>query len=165
MIHKVSLPFGGLGAPQGEPSTRLLARSDAPSGRLALVFELMERNIYELIKGRRHYLQESHVKSLMYQLMKGIDHMHRYAQIPLVNHLGGYFILHRNGIFHRDIKPENVLVVDNALKLADFGSCRGIYSKQVSSNVTSCQTVDTSCACSRTLSTSQRDGIERQSAC
>jgi renal tumor antigen len=51
--------------------------SDAPSGRLALVFELMERNIYELIKGKRHYLQESVVKNLMFQLMKGIDHMHR----------------------------------------------------------------------------------------
>ena len=36
----------------------------------------------------------------------------------------------RHGIFHRDIKPENILIVDNLLKLADFGSCRGIYSKQ-----------------------------------
>lgn len=38
--------------------------------------------------------------------------------------------MHRNGIFHRDIKPENVLLMDDELKLADFGSCRGIYSKQ-----------------------------------
>lgn len=37
--------------------------------------------------------------------------------------------MHRNGIFHRDIKPENVLLIDDVLKLADFGSCRGIYSK------------------------------------
>ena len=36
----------------------------------------------------------------------------------------------RNGIFHRDIKPENILIMDDCLKLADFGSCRGIYSKQ-----------------------------------
>ena len=27
-------------------------------------------------------------------------------------------------------QPENILIVDDALKLADFGSCRGIYSKQ-----------------------------------
>ena len=38
--------------------------------------------------------------------------------------------MHSNGIFHRDIKPENVLLVDDNLKLADFGSCRGIHSNQ-----------------------------------
>ena len=36
--------------------------SDQPTGRLALVFELMDRNIYELIRGRRHRLPESTVK-------------------------------------------------------------------------------------------------------
>jgi serine/threonine protein kinase len=86
--------------------------SDQPSGRLALVFELMDMNIYELIRGRRHYLAEDFVRSYMWQLMKSMDHMHR------------------NGIFHRDIKPENILVMDDCLKLADFGSCRGIFSKQ-----------------------------------
>ena len=49
--------------------------------------------------------------------MKSLDHMHK------------------KGIFHRDIKPENILIesstdVGRGLKLADFGSCRGIYSKQ-----------------------------------
>ena len=51
--------------------------------------------------------------------------------------------MHRNGIFHRDIKPyvllvinfftlnyrENILIKDDVVKLADFGSCRGVYSK------------------------------------
>jgi renal tumor antigen len=85
---------------------------DQPTGRLALVFELMEMNIYELIRGRRQYLPEARVRHLMYQLVKAMDHMHR------------------QGIFHRDIKPENILVSNDELKLADFGSCRGIYSKQ-----------------------------------
>jgi renal tumor antigen len=85
---------------------------DQPTGRLALVFELMNMNMYELIRGRRHYLPENAVKLFMYQLIKAMDHMHR------------------NGIFHRDIKPENILIRDDLLKVADFGSCRGIYSKQ-----------------------------------
>lgn len=48
----------------------------------------------------------------MYQLLKSLEHMHS------------------NGIFHRDIKPENILLTGGVLKLADFGSCRGIHSKQ-----------------------------------
>ena len=39
--------------------------------------------------------------------------------------------MHRNGIFHRDIKPENILLKNNTnIKLADLGSCKGIYGKQ-----------------------------------
>lgn len=53
--------------------------SDQPTGRLALVFELMECNIYELIKGRTHYLPEEQVKVYCYQLMKAVDHMHRHG--------------------------------------------------------------------------------------
>jgi len=90
---------------------------DQPTGRLALVFELMDANLYELIRGRRHYLNPQLIKSYMWQLLKSLDHMHK------------------KGIFHRDIKPENILIesssdVGRGLKLADFGSCRGIYSKQ-----------------------------------
>lgn len=84
---------------------------DEPTGRLALVFELMEMNMYEAIKGKRTPLPESRVRVMMYQVLKAIDHMHR------------------NGIYHRDIKPENILITGETVKLADFGSCRGIYSK------------------------------------
>lgn len=86
---------------------------DRSTGRLALVFELMEMNLYELIKGRRQYLNEERLMSYMYQMLKGLDHAHRV------------------GLFHRDIKPENILInSDGELKIADFGSCKGIYSKQ-----------------------------------
>ena len=40
--------------------------SDEPTGRLALVFELMEMNLYEAIKGRTNYLPESRVKFYIY---------------------------------------------------------------------------------------------------
>eukprot|EP01060_Flectonema_neradi_P029766 TRINITY_DN4189_c1_g1_i1.p1 TRINITY_DN4189_c1_g1~~TRINITY_DN4189_c1_g1_i1.p1 ORF type:complete len:451 (+),score=70.58 TRINITY_DN4189_c1_g1_i1:31-1353(+) len=85
---------------------------DRSTGRLALVFELMDMDLYELIKGRKQYLPEDKVLHITYQLMRAIQHMHR------------------NAIFHRDIKPENVLISGDTLKLADFGSCRGIYSRQ-----------------------------------
>ncbi|EAN99671.1 protein kinase [Trypanosoma cruzi] len=86
---------------------------DRSTGRLALVFEYMEMNLYELIKGRRQYLGEERIMSFMYQLLKGLDHAHR------------------TGLFHRDVKPENLLVnEDGTLKVADFGSCKGVYSRQ-----------------------------------
>lgn len=77
-----------------------------------MVFELMERNMYEWIKDRKHYLPEARVKRYVYVLLKILDH------------------IHRTGVFHRDIKPENILLRDDLLKLADFGSCRGTNSKQ-----------------------------------
>ena len=85
---------------------------DEGSGRLALVFELMEKNLFEVINGRTTYLQERKVKCWIFQLLKSLNFMHR------------------NGIFHRDIKPENILIKgDNSIKLADLGSCKGIYLK------------------------------------
>ncbi|TXI93974.1 MAG: hypothetical protein E6Q33_01490 [Neisseriales bacterium] len=29
--------------------------------------------------------------------------------------------LHENGVIHRDLKPENIVLVNNTVKLADFG--------------------------------------------
>ncbi len=46
---------------------------EQPTGRLALVFELMDMNIYELIRRRTTYLPEARVKSYMYQLIKAMD--------------------------------------------------------------------------------------------
>ncbi|XP_008062281.1 MAPK/MAK/MRK overlapping kinase isoform X2 [Carlito syrichta] len=86
--------------------------SDRKSGSLALICELMDMNIYELIRGRRHPLSEKKIMHYMYQLCKSLDYMHR------------------NGIFHRDVKPENILIKRDVLKLGDFGSCRSIYSRQ-----------------------------------
>ena len=86
---------------------------DPPSGRLALVFELLEGNLYELMKGRTEMFSKDAVKSFMRQIFTALTHMHS------------------KGVFHRDIKPENILFDKSGkrLKLADFGSCRGINGK------------------------------------
>ena len=34
--------------------------------------------------------------------------------------------MHKRGMFHRDIKPENILLTNEVVKLADFGSSRAI---------------------------------------
>ena len=85
---------------------------DPETGRLAIVLELMQMNVYELIRHRREPLDAQLVCSLMYQLLTAICHMHDH------------------GVFHRDIKPENVLLVNSStLKVADLGSCRGLFSQ------------------------------------
>jgi renal tumor antigen len=86
---------------------------DPPSGRLALVFELLEGNLYQLMKGRSEMFSKDEVKSFMRQIFTAITHMHS------------------KGVFHRDIKPENILFDKSGkrLKLADFGSCRGMNGK------------------------------------
>jgi len=109
---------------------------DQPTGRLALVFELMSMNAYELIRGRRHYLSENTVKSYMYQLTKAMDHMHRSGIfhrgtfLSLSIYLSFFLPQHLKPSTTPDIKPENILIRDDVLKVADFGSFRGIYSKQ-----------------------------------
>ena len=71
----------------------------------------MDMNLYEAIKDRKKYLSERKAKNWIYQTLKALDFMHR------------------NGIFHRDIKPENILLRGDQVKLADLGSCKGIYSE------------------------------------
>ncbi|KAL2920192.1 hypothetical protein HK105_200259 [Polyrhizophydium stewartii] len=86
--------------------------SDQKHGVLALNFELMDCNLYELISRKNVIITETKAKNYFYQICRGLEYMHS------------------KGIFHRDIKPENILIKDNTIKLADFGSCRGIHSKQ-----------------------------------
>lgn len=85
---------------------------DKRSGTLCLIFELMTMNLYEYIRGRQRLLSSETVCKFMYQLLKALEYLHRHS------------------FFHRDVKPENILIKDETLKLADFGSCRQISSKQ-----------------------------------
>lgn len=85
---------------------------DRRVGSLSLVCELSDMNLYELIRTRSRPMPELKVQHFIYQLFNAIDHTHR------------------AGIYHRDIKPENILITKDTLKVADFGSCRSVYSKQ-----------------------------------
>lgn len=85
------------------------------SGYVAMVFELMDCNVYELISGHKRPFDEKTSLILIYQLLKAINHMHSSRKM-----------------FHRDIKPENCMVDKKTfvLKLCDFGSTRGYNSNQ-----------------------------------
>src|SRR6185437_4517408 len=52
---------------------------DSATGRLALVFELMDLNVYEMIRGRKTHVKPATVKILMYQLFKAVAHMHKHG--------------------------------------------------------------------------------------
>ena len=80
--------------------------------RLALVFELMDMNVYEVMKDRKSYLPEARVTRWMYQLFQAIQYMHKHH------------------LFHRDVKPENLLIMDDTLKLADLGSSCALNARQ-----------------------------------
>jgi protein kinase len=78
---------------------------------LHLVFEHMDSNLYEYIKGRVKPLPESKVRNMMFQTIQSLLHVHK------------------NGYFHRDMKPENLLVRGDVVKLADFGLAREIRAR------------------------------------
>lgn len=78
---------------------------------LHLVFEFMEANLYEYMKGRLKPFPESKVRNIMFQTMQALHHVHKH------------------GYFHRDMKPENLLVSGDSVKLADFGLAREIRAR------------------------------------
>jgi serine/threonine protein kinase len=81
---------------------------DQAHGFVAMVFDLMECNLYEFTTAHKK-CDEATALLLVYQLLKAIS------------------FLHSRGLFHRDVKPENCMVNKDTLvlKLVDFGSTRG----------------------------------------
>lgn len=105
---------------------------DSLSGKLCIVMEAMNQNLYLLIQkhGNKH-MPPDVVKSMLAQLLNGIRH------------------IHSQGYFHMDVKPENILVTptvqyygdaDNVpierkkdfymVKLCDYGLARHFSNKK-----------------------------------
>jgi cyclin-dependent kinase 10 len=76
-------------------------------GSIFLVFEYCEHDLSVLLDQRPNCFQESEIKNLMLQLLKGVHFMHK------------------NFVIHRDIKMSNLLYNGKGqLKIADFGLAR-----------------------------------------
>ncbi|OHT13820.1 protein kinase [Tritrichomonas foetus] len=105
-----------LQALQGHPNIIKLfdVLFDSTNGYVALVFELMDYNLYEYVKVQGRPCDERQSLLFIYQLLKSIAFMHS------------------KNLFHRDIKPENCMVNKQTLelKLVDFGSTRSFGETQ-----------------------------------
>lgn len=101
-----------LKALQGQPNIIKLYEViyNSQDGYVALLFELMDANLYEFVRDNQKPCDEKTSLLLIYQLLKALDYMHE------------------KNLFHRDVKPENCMVnkATLELKLCDFGSTRAV---------------------------------------
>ena len=78
---------------------------------LHLIFEFMEKNMYECMKDRTKPFPEQTVRNYSYQVLQGLA------------------FVHKQGFFHRDMKPENIMITGDVAKVCDFGLAREIRSR------------------------------------
>jgi renal tumor antigen len=85
---------------------------DSASGCASFLFEVLDRNVLEILASRQCPFDEITALLFAHQILTVVSFMHA------------------RGIFHRDIKPENCMIDTESLvlKLVDFGSVRGPWS-------------------------------------
>lgn len=72
-----------------------------------MVSDLMDTNLYSVIRSTTQSMNDTHFKYFAYQILRGLK------------------FLHSAGIIHRDLKPANLLVSINCdLQICDFGLAR-----------------------------------------
>ena len=94
--------------------------STAPDGDsfkdVYIVSDLMDTNLYSVIRSTTQTMDHTHYKYFVYQILRGLKYMHS------------------AGVMHRDLKPANILVNVNCdLQICDFGLAR---QTSVDSNMT-----------------------------
>lgn len=76
---------------------------------LFIVMECTKHSLLDVIEDTEHEKQEVQFKTIIYNLLCGIN------------------FIHQTGIIHRDIKPENILVDRyGQIKICDFGLSRSL---------------------------------------
>ena len=87
-------------------------------GNFFLVFEYVEKNLLEVLEESPRGLSPKLIRSLVYQMCKAVDY------------------LHKNNMIHRDVKPENLLIDEKLnLKLCDFGFARKVKLNKNNNNI------------------------------
>ena len=87
-------------------------------GYLFLVFDYAEKNLLQLIEENPKGLNQELIRSLTYQMCKGVSY------------------LHKKNIIHRDIKPENILIKDySKVEICDFGFARKMKIEEKTNNL------------------------------
>lgn len=87
---------------------------------LYLVFELMENDLYSIIKS--NLLHDIHQRYIFWQLLTTIKY------------------IHSAGLMHRDLKPSNLLInSDSSIKLCDFGLSRTFT---IQNDINTCFVID-----------------------
>jgi serine/threonine protein kinase len=75
---------------------------------LYLVLDICDMDLKKLLKSSK-YLEEAQVKSIVYDMLCGLNY------------------LHKSNIIHRDLKPANILINDDCtIQICDFGLARSV---------------------------------------
>lgn len=117
-----------------------LDRTGIPCDALKEIFILKQLNSIYIINLLEYYIYVDNIVLVMpyadytlkeYNLNFNINTEDIFKQITLALNY-----CHSNFIIHRDVKPENILIINNTVKLADFGLAKyDFFKEDKSSNV------------------------------